>query len=222
MRTEDGRLNFKGAPENQGMLLVDAAQTVDPVTGSFSIPIPLDAIQTMAVDKAPYSAEYGGFSGGLTSIQTKPPSGSWNFGVMDFVPGFRVKEGHLAGISGFSPRVFFGGPLIQNRLSFSEAFTYDVKKSPVRGLPWPNDETKRQGFNTLTTLQAVLSPQHLLSVTLNGFSNRRQYADINALVPETASADDGQRGVSIGANDSLAIQLRRALEYDIPLHSIRQ
>ena len=78
VRTRDGQLNFKGAPENQGMLLVDSAQTVDPVTGSFSIPVPLDSIQSMTVDKAPYSAEYGGFSGGLTTIETKPPSGSWD------------------------------------------------------------------------------------------------------------------------------------------------
>jgi len=202
VRTEDGKLNFKGAPENQGMLLVDSAQTVDPVTGSFSIPIPLDAIQTLTVDKAPYSAEYGGFSGGLTTIATKPPSGNWNFGVMDFIPGLRAKEGHVAGISSFTPRLFVTGPLIKNKLNFSEALTYDVKKSAVRGQPWPNDETKRQGFNTLTTLQAVLSPQHVLSFTLNGFSNRRQFADMSALVPETASADDEQRGVSAGANDS--------------------
>jgi hypothetical protein len=202
VRTMEGKLNFKGAPENQGMLLVDSAQTVDPTTGSFSIPVPLDAIQTLSVDKAPYSAEYGGFSGGLTSIETKPPSSSWNYGVMDFIPGARFKDGHIAGISGFTPRLFFGGPLLKDKLYFLEAFTYDVNKNAVRGLPWPNDETKRQGFNTLTSLQAVLSLQHILSVTLNGFSSRRQFADINALVPETASADDGQRGLSIGANDS--------------------
>ena len=53
VRTEDGKLNFKGAPENQGMLLVDSAQTVDPVTGSFSIPVPLDAIQTMSCRQGP-------------------------------------------------------------------------------------------------------------------------------------------------------------------------
>ena len=202
VRTNDGKLNFKGAPENQGMLLVDSAQTVDPVTGSFSIPVPLDAIQTMSVDKAPYSAEYGGFSGGLTAIETKPAAAAWNYGVMDFIPGFRGKDGHLAGVSAFTPRLFFGGPLIKNKINFFEEFTYDVKKSPVRGLPWPYDETKREGFNTLTSLQVVLSPQHLLSVTVNGFSSRRQYADMNALVPESASSDDGQRGVSIGANDS--------------------
>jgi hypothetical protein len=202
VRTRDGKLNFKGSVENQGMLLVDSARTVDPVTGSFSIPIPLDAIQTLSVYKTPYSAEYGGFSGGLTTIETKPPSSRWDFGVMDFIPGLRGKAGHIVGISDWTPRLFFGGPILKNKLNFSEAFTYDVRKRPVRGLAWPHNETKGQGFNTLTSFQAILSPQHLLSVDVNGFSNRRQFADINALVPQPASSDDGQRGVTIGAADS--------------------
>lgn len=202
VRTRDGQLNFKGAPENQGMLLVNSAKTVDPVTGSFSIPVPVDAIQTMTVEKAPYSAEYGGFSGGLTVIETKPPSDSWDFGVMDFIPGLRGKSDHIVGVSDFTPRLYFAGPLIKNKLNFFEAITYDVNKHPIRGLPWPNDETRRQGFNTLTGLQAVLSPQHLLSVTVNGFSSRTRYADISALIPQPASADDGLRGASVGANDS--------------------
>ena len=202
VRTKDGKLNLKGAPENQGMLLMDSAQTVDPVTGSFSIPIPVDAIQTLNVYKTPYGAEYGGFSGGLTAIETKPPSGSWHYGVMDFIPGFRGKSGHVVGISDFTPRLFFGGPVLKNKLNFSESLTYDVQKSPVRGLAWPYNETKRQGFDTLTSFQAVLSPQHLLSVNVNGFSNRRQFADISALAPQTASSDDGQTGASIGVTDS--------------------
>jgi hypothetical protein len=184
------------------MLLVDSMQTVDPVTGSFSIPVPLDAIQNLTVEKAPYGAEHGGFSGGLTSIETKPPSGSWNYGVMDFIPGARGKSGHFVGIANFTPRLYFGGPLIKDRLNFSEALTYDLNKRPVRGLAWPDNEFRRQGFNTLTSLQAVFSPQHLLSFHVNGFSNRTQYANISALVPQSASADDGLRGVSLGANDS--------------------
>jgi hypothetical protein len=202
VRTKDGKLNFKGAPENQGMLLVDSAQTVDPVTGSFSIPIPVDAIQSLNVYNVPYSAEYGGFSGGLTAIETKPPSERWQFGVMDFIPGFRGKNGHVVGISDWTPRFSFGGPILKNKLNFSEAFTYDVRKSPVRGLAWPYNETKQQGFDTLTNFQVVLSPQHLLSLSVNGFSNRRQFADISALVPQAASSDDGQRGVSVGAVDT--------------------
>jgi hypothetical protein len=202
VRTRDGTLNFKGAPEEQGMLLMDSAQNVDPVTGSFSIPIPLDAIQTMDVNKTPYGAEFGGFSGGLTTVETKPPSGDWHYAMMDFVPGFRGRSGHIVGLSNLTPRLFFGGPLIKNKLNFSEAFTYDLNRSPVRGLAWPDNETKLQGFDTYTSLQAILSPHHLLSVSVNGFSNRKQFADITALIPQTASSDEGQRGASIGATDS--------------------
>jgi hypothetical protein len=201
VQTRDGKFNFKGEPEDQGMLLVDSVQNVDPVTGSFSIPIPLDAVQTLRVDDEAYSAQYGGFSGGLTAIETKPPAGNWHYGVMDFVPGFRGKNGHIVGISDFTPRVSFGGPLISNKLNFSENLTYDVEKHPVRGLAWPNNETKRQGFDSLSTFQVVLSPQHLLSFSVNGFSNRHQFANISPLIPQTASADDGQRGVVVGATD---------------------
>lgn len=201
VRTREGQLNFKGSPENQAMLLVDSAQTVDPVTGSFSIPIPLDAIATMTVEKAPFSAEYGGFSGGLASIETKAPANSWNYGLMDFIPGARGEGGHLVGISNFTPRLFFGGPLIKDKVNFFEDVTYDVNKRPIRGLPWPNDERKKQGFNTFTSIQAMLSAKHILSLSLNGFSTRTQFADATALAPEKASADDGLRGVSVGAND---------------------
>jgi hypothetical protein len=184
VRTRNGTLNFKGAPEEQGMLLMDSAQNVDPVTGSFSIPIPLDVIQTMDVNETPYGAEYGGFSGGLTAIETKPPSGDWHYALMDFIPGFRGRSGHIVGLSNLTPRLFFGGPLVKNKLNFSEAFTYDLNRSPVRGPAWPHNETKLQGFDTFTSFQAVLSPRHLLSVNINGFSNRTQFADITALIPQ--------------------------------------
>jgi hypothetical protein len=201
VRTQEGKLNIKGSPEEQGMLLVDSVQTVDPVTGSFSIPVPVDVIETMDVYKTPYSSEYGGFSGGLTTIQTKPPSGRWDFGIMDFIPGMRGKAGHIVGIAAEAPRLFFDGPIIKNKLNFSEAVTYDVVKTPYYGLAWPHNETKQQGFDTYTSFQVVLSAKHLLSLDVNGFSQRRQFANIRALVPQPASADNGQRGASLGAND---------------------
>lgn len=201
VRTQEGKLNIKGSPENQSMLLVDSAQTVDPVTGSFSIPVPVDVIETMDVYKTPYSSEYGGFSGGLTTIQTKPPSGHWDVGVMDFIPGMRGKAGHIVGVAAEAPRLFFDGPIIKNKLNFSEAVTYDVVKTPCYGLAWPHNETKQQGFDTYTSFQVLLSTRHILSFDVNGFSQRRQFANLRALVPQPASVDGGQRGASLGAND---------------------
>lgn len=202
VRTHNGKLHFKGESENQGMLLVNSAETVDPVTGNFSIPVPIDDVQEVEVSKGPYDAQYGDFTGGLTAVSLKPPPGQWRYGVMDFLPGLRGKGGHLLGISDETPRMFLGGPILKNRVNFSEALTYEVRKTTVRGLAWPKDETKAQGFSSLTSFQVIFSPRHLLSLHFNGFSQRNQFADINSLVPQAASSDLGDRGFSVGANDA--------------------
>src|SRR5712671_709847 len=201
IRTLDGKLSIRGASENQGMLQVDSAKTVDPVTGSFSIPVPIDAIQTVNVDKTPFSAENGGFSGGLTTIETTPPPSDWFYKVKDFNVSLRGKNGHFVGISQATPRVSFGGPISAGKASFSEVFEYDVRRDPVRGLAWPNNEIKSQGFNSFTRIQAILSPQHVLSADINVFPMRTQFANITALVPQTASSDYDQKGVSAGISD---------------------
>jgi Carboxypeptidase regulatory-like domain len=201
VRTLEGKLSVRGTSETQGMMQVGWAKTVDPVTGSFSIPVPLDAIQTVTVDKTPFNAENGGFSGGLTTIETNPPPGNWHYGVRDFGVRLRGKNGHLVGISQATPAVSFGGPLSKGKLNFAEAFEYEVRKDWVRGLAWPRNEIKKQGFNSFTTVQAILSPEHVVNVDVNVFPMRTQYADLRALIPQTASSDYNQKGVSIGVAD---------------------
>ena len=73
VRTPDGKINIKGSVENQGMLLVDSMEMVDPVTGSYSIDMPINAVESVEVYKTPYRADFGHFSGGLTSVTTTPP-----------------------------------------------------------------------------------------------------------------------------------------------------
>jgi hypothetical protein len=201
IRTPDGRIAVKGAIENQGTLLVDSAETVDPVTGSFSIDVPIDAIESVDVFKSAYQVEYGRFSGGLTTLQTKAPSSKWNYELNDFVPTPRIEAGHLFGIASDAPRLYFTGPIWGDKLTFSEAFTYDFSRQPVRGLAWPNNETKRQGFTSFTSFYFTASAQHLISGNIKLFPLRRQFDNIDSLIPQTASADYGQSGYSMGIND---------------------
>jgi hypothetical protein len=202
IRTREGKLSFKGQSESQGMLVVDSAENVDPVSGSFSIPIPVEAIQAMTVYNLPDSSEYGGFSGGLTTIETKPPSGDWNYKLMDFVTSFRGKSGHLSGLGNWTPRLEIGGPLVKDKINFSEEVTYEIRKMPVRGLPWPMNETKTRSITSFTELQFILSPRHLVNFSVNVFPMSLQFANINTLVPQTASADYGRNGASISVSDS--------------------
>lgn len=202
VRTQDEKIYIKGTAENQGMLLTDSLETVDPVTGEFVIDVPLDAIDSLDVFKAPFRTEYGGFSGGMTSIHTKPPSSQWRMTMHDINPSIRGRQGHWVGFSKAEPRLYFSGPLLSKKLSFGEAFMYQMRKEPVRGLAWPHNEIKTQGFTSFTNFQYMFSPTHLATLRVNVFPRRQQFANINALVPQTASSDYGQRGYSIGIADS--------------------
>jgi hypothetical protein len=217
VRTPDGKLNFRGAAEDQSMLLVNNSKMTDPVTGSFSIPVPLDAVQSARVVQTPYSAENGGFSGGLTVVETVPPPESWKFGVRDLNVSLRGKNGHFVGVGRATPRVVFGGPLLGSKVSFSEVFEYDVIREPVRGLAWPHNEVKKQGFNSYSTLQAIVSPKQVVTVTLNVFPQRTQFANITALIPQTASSDYDRKGASVSLSDAYSFSsgalLRVVLNY---------
>jgi Carboxypeptidase regulatory-like domain len=201
VRTPDGRINIKGLPENQGLLLLNGAENVDPVTGSFSIDVPLQAVESLQVSKNAYRADYGGFSGGLATIYTKPPLSQWHYEVQNITPNPRIEAGTIAGIENFNPRVYFTGPIVADRLSFSEAVAYDADKQPVRGLPWPHNEIRSHDFNSLTTFQYIFSPRHLTTLHANVFPLSREFADINSLVPQTASSNYGQSGYSIALTD---------------------
>jgi len=202
VRTSTGKLTFKGQAESQGMLVVDSAENVDPVSGSFSIPIPVDIIQTMTVYNLPESSEYGGFTGGLTTIETKPPSGTWDYKLRDFIPAFRGKNDNLVGLANWTPRFEFGGPLVKNKVNFLEEVTYEIRKQPVRGLSFPVNEIKTRSITSFTDVQVILSPRHVLNFHVNTFPLELDFANINALIPQTASTSYGRSGVSAGFSDS--------------------
>ncbi len=201
IRTPDGKINIKGATENQGMLLIDSAETVDPVTGSFSIQVPIDAVESVEVQKTAYQAQYGRFTGGLTSVQTKAPADRWSWELNDFLPSPRIKSGHWVGIADDSPRFSFTGPILKDKLTFSQYTMYDLNNQPVRGLAWPHNEIKKQGFDSFTDLYYVSSPHNLVTANLKIFPLREQYANIDSFIQQSASSDYAQSGFSMGSTD---------------------
>ena len=120
---------------------------------------------------------------------------------MTFFPAVRIKSGQIVGISDDSPRLSFTGPILSDKLSFSESFMYDLNKQPVRGLAWPHNEIKKQGVDSFTDLYYVSSPQNLVTANLKVFPLREQYANIDSFIQQSASSDYAQSGFSVGATD---------------------
>ncbi len=202
VQLQSGKIFIKGVPESQSMLLLDSAQAVDPVTGTYSIDVPIDAIQSVDVYKAPFGAQYGGFVGGMTSVELKAPPSQWSLTMHDLNPSIRGKEGDLVGLARATPRISFGFPVLKDKINFSESFLYELRKPDVRGLAWPNDSKKIQGYNSISHFQFLISQRNVASLTVNLFPRRYQWADLNALIPRPATADMGQKGYSIDGSDT--------------------
>ncbi len=202
VRTPDGKININGLPDDQGQLLVNSSEAADPVTGTLSIDVPIAAIDSMQLYKNNFDAQYGGYTGGLTTIRTKPPADRWEFEAQNLPPNPRIKNGTLVGIADFNPRLYISGPIISNRLGFTEAAGYDIDKQPVRGLPFPNNEIRTHDFSSFTDLHYIFSPHNLATLTTNIFPLRRQFADIDSLIPVAASSNYGQHGFKITLTDN--------------------
>jgi hypothetical protein len=211
VRTLDSKLAFKGSDENQSLLIINSTRNTDPVTGSFGITVPTDAVESFAVYKTPYDSSLGSFSGGLTTIATRSPADGWDFNVTKLGITVLGKNGHTSGLGGANPSITFDAPLIAHKLLVSEAFQYEMKKTTVEGLPWPNDISKKQGFNSYSTVEAILRTNHLLTLTVNAFPLRTDHIDISALIPQPASNSLNQNGVAIALSDRYEFESHAAL-----------
>src|SRR6202022_486020 len=132
VRGSDGEIKIEGTGEQRSALVVNSADVTDPTTGRFGISVPIDSVESISVYKTPFLAEYGHFTSGVVSVETRRGGEKWHFELNDPLPGFRILSWHLRGLREATPRVNFGGPLLKNRLYFFEGFEYALHKTPVR------------------------------------------------------------------------------------------
>jgi hypothetical protein len=124
-------------------------------------------VQTINVFKTPYLAQYGRFTAGVVSVETKRGGDKWNFELNDPLPEFRYLNGHLRGLRDATPRLVFNGPLIKNRLYVSQGAEYALRQRPVQTLAYPNKETKSESVNSFTQLDYLFSGTHTLTGTFH-------------------------------------------------------
>jgi hypothetical protein len=204
IRTPDGKINIKGGTEAQSTVLVNQANSSDPVTGNFVLNIPVDAVESVQVFKSPYLSEYGRFSGGVTSVQTKPAGQKWEFSFNDFLPDPRIKSGTLVGIASDTPRLSFSGPLMKDRATWAQSFEYDILKAPVRGLTFPNNEIKTEAFNSYSRFDFILSNSNILTASLNFYPETKNFVNLNLFNPQEVTPNFKQRGYTVNITDNLS------------------
>ena len=189
LQSADGQIQISGMSEHHSAFLVNSANVTDPVTGQFGLTLPVDAVNSLRVLKDPYEAQYGGFTAGVVSIDTRGGGEKWNFEINDPTPEFRIRQAHIVGLKEFTPRLALSGPLLHNRLYLAESFTYNIEKHGVRALPFPENQTRLQSFNSFTQLDYVFSAQHMLTASFHVAPQQRQYAGLDYFNPRPVTPD---------------------------------
>lgn len=72
------RRHFTGAV----LLLVNSAEVTYPAAGNFGLTTPIDIVESVNVLKTPYLAQFGRFTAGLVSIETRRGGDGWHFDVI--------------------------------------------------------------------------------------------------------------------------------------------
>ena len=201
VRGPDGQIDVKGGRPDQGMTLVNSVTGTDPVTGKDAVSLPLDAIESVNVFANPFSAEYGGFSSGITTVETRSGTDHWKFLITNFLPRPRRRAGTIMGLASATPRLTVAGPLLPNRAYLFQSFDYRFERTSVPSLPPLQHDKTFENFDSSTQLDWDPVSNHHVSGNFLWYPENVRYALLNTFMPEDSNPDFRRRGYLAAVSD---------------------
>ena len=150
VRDGSGQLHIHGSRSDQIRYQLDGINLTDAAAGGLASNIPLDAIESVDMDLAGYSAELGKGSGGIMRVHSQFIGDRYKFNITDFVPGVDFREKSIAE---FSPRLLFSGPLVRNKLWFMYSGNLRYIHNWIESLPKPDNQQRQTMSDQLFKIQ---------------------------------------------------------------------
>jgi hypothetical protein len=195
VRGPDGLINMKGARSSQAGYLVNNASATDPVTGNAAISLPIDVVESVTVISDPYDPEYGRLTGAVASVETA--TGNFNafrVSVQNLFARPRKRDNDFVGIESFTPRITMTGPIIKNKVAFTQSFEYRFVRTPVDSLPPLQRDIKYESFNSFSQVDVNLTARQTMTASFALYPQKINYLGLNTFVPQPSTPDLHQRG----------------------------
>ena len=205
VRSPTGDLQISGAGEHRSSLIVNSADVTDPATGQFGLTVPIDSVESLRVFQTPFLAEYGRFSSGLVSVETRRGGDEWKWELNDPLPDFRIRSYHLRGLRDATPRLNAEGPLIKRRLYFSEGLEYEVRNIEIHTLPFPFNQKRKAGMNSFAQFDWIVSASHLVTATVHIAPQRLGFVNLDYFNPQPTVPDASTHNYTTTFADRLTI-----------------
>ena len=195
VRGPDGLINMKGARSSQGGSLVNSANVTDPATGNAAINLPIDVVESVKVIPNPYDPEFVRLTGAVSSVETVAGNfNAFHLSVQNLFVRLRKRDDDLVGIESATPRITVTGPLVKNKIAFTQSFEYRFVRVPVESLPQLQRDMKVEGFNSLTQIDVNLTQRQSLTASFALYPQKFNYLGLNTFNPQTSTPDLHQRG----------------------------
>jgi len=201
VRGQNGELKINGTGPERSAMVVNQSDITDPATGNFGQSIPVDSIETVNVLQMPFLAQYGRFTQTVVAVETRRGGESWHAELKDPFPDFRVRSWRLRGLRNETPRFTLGGPVARNRLYFISSAQYILDKDPVRTLPFPFNESKKEAVNSFTQLDWILSAKQFVTATFHFSPQHVNFVNPDFFHPQPATPSYRQQNYNGTASD---------------------
>ena len=230
VRGPDGVINMNGARSSQSGSLVNSADVSDPATGATAINIPIDVVSSVQVFSTPYNPEYGRFTGAVSEVETR--TGDFNkfhTSIQHLLPRFRRLNGSIMGLASVTPRVTFTGPIVKDRVAFTQSFDYRFERTPVDSLPPLQSDTKLESFDSYTQIDLRINQRQTATASFALFPQKLDYFGLNTFTPQESTPNLHERGYQTyvqhryvtGSGDLLTSQLSfRRFDADVLPNSV--
>jgi TonB dependent receptor/Carboxypeptidase regulatory-like domain len=195
VRGPNGLINMKGARASQNGSLVNSADVTDPATGMTAINIPIDVVSSVQVLSTPYDPEYGRFTGAVSNVETR--LGDFNkfrVSAQNLVARLRRVDGSIMGIAAFTPRMTISGPIVKDRVAFTESVEYRFERDPVDSLPPLQSYNRTENFDSYTQFDVNISPKQTATTSFAIFPQHLDYYGLNTFTPQPSTPDLNERG----------------------------
>jgi hypothetical protein len=194
VRGPDGLISMKGARASQGGSLLNGANVTDPVTGIPDVRLPIDVVSSVEVIPNPYDPEYGRLTGAVARTETRTGNyEGFHASFQNILPRPRKRGGDFVGIESFTPRLTVTGPLLKDKLAFTQSLEYRYVRTGISTQPPLQRDTKLETFNSFTQLDSIINSKQSATVSFAIYPQKLDYLGLNTFIPQPATPNLHQR-----------------------------
>ncbi|HKR97823.1 MAG TPA: carboxypeptidase regulatory-like domain-containing protein, partial [Candidatus Angelobacter sp.] len=210
------QIHIAGASTQEIQDYLDGFEVSQPASGALSLRVNPDSLRKIDVHSSRYSAEFGKGSGGLVDLQLQDGDNKFRVNATDLIPTFQNVKGFQ--ISNWTPRGYFSGPLVRDKIWFDLSHEGENDYSVVKQLPNGADTNRVWRIDDLGRLRMNLTPGNVLTASALLNLQDSQNTGISPFDPVSVSLHNHNYLYILGLKDQITIAGSTMLEVGAGFH----